>query len=181
MGLVALMLLQHARSPARFDSAGKVVLLEAQDRRLWNTRLIAEGLALVEKAMRHRRPGAYQIQAAIAATHARAARPEETDWAQIDALYGALERLQPSPVITLNRAIAVSKLRGPEVALAMIEPLAPRLASYFYFFGAKGALLLQLGRAQEARAAFDQAIVLARTPAEADHIREQLDRLIQQA
>ena len=181
MGLVALMLLQHARSPARFDGAGKVVLLEAQDRRLWNTRLIAEGLALVEKAMRHRRPGTYQIQAAIAATHARAARPEETDWAQIDALYSALERLQPSPVITLNRAIAVSKLRGPEAALAMIEPLAPRLASYFYFFGAKGALLLQLGRTQEARAAFDQAIVLARTPAEAEHIREQLDRLIQQA
>jgi RNA polymerase sigma-70 factor (ECF subfamily) len=89
--------------------------------------------------------------------------------------------LQPSPVVTLNRAIAVSKLRGPEAALAMIEPLAPRLASYFYFFGAKGALLLQLGRTQEARAAFDQAIVLARTPAEADHIREQLDRLIQQA
>lgn len=181
MGLVALLLLQHARSPARFDGAGKVVLLEAQDRRLWNTRLIAEGLALVDKAMRHRRPGTYQIQAAIAATHARAARPEQTDWAQIDALYGALERLQPSPVITLNRAIAVSKLRGPEAALAMIEPLAPRLASYFYFFGAKGALLLQLGRTQEARAAFDQAIVLARTPAEAEHIREQLDRLIQQA
>ena len=181
MGLLALMLLQHARSPARFDAGGKVVLLDDQDRRLWDSKPIAEGLALVDKAMRHRAPGPYQIQAAIAATHARAARPEDTDWAQIDALYVALERLQPSPVITLNRAIAVSKLRGPEAALAMIEPLAPRLANYFYFFGAKGALLLQLGRAREARAAFDQAIVLARTPAEADHIREQLDRLIRQA
>ncbi len=108
--------------------------------------MIAEGLALIDKAMRHRRPGPYQIQAAIAALHARAARPEDTDWAEIDALYAALERLQPSPVVTLNRAVAVGKLRGPAAALAMIEPLAPRLSGYFHFFGAKGAFLLQLGR-----------------------------------
>ena len=177
MGLTALMLLQHARTPARFDANGAVVLLDDQDRSLWNGRMIAEGLALVDKAMRHRRPGPYQVQAAIAALHARAARPADTDWAQIDLLYAALERLQPSPVITLNRAVAVSKVRGPADALAMIEPLGDRLAGYFHFFGLKGALLDQLGRQGEARACYDQAIALANTPAEAAHIRQHLDRL----
>jgi len=181
MGLTALMLLQHARARARFDAAGEIVLLEHQDRSSWDGKLIAEGLALIDKAMRHRRPGPYQIQAAIAALHARAARPQETDWAGIDALYAALERLQPSPVVTLNRAVAVSKLRGPEAALAMIEPLASRLAGYFHFFGAKGAFLLQLGRTAEARAAFDRAIALANTPAEAAHIRRHLDGLIRES
>jgi RNA polymerase sigma-70 factor (ECF subfamily) len=178
MGLAALMLLQHARSAARFDTAGEIVLLEDQERGRWDGKQIAEGLALIDKAMRHRRPGPYQIQAAIAALHARAARAQDTDWAGIDALYAALERLQPSPVVTLNRAVAVGKLRGPEAALAMIEPLAPRLSGYFHFFGAKGAFLLQLGRNDEARAAFDRAIALANTPAEAAHIRLHLDRLI---
>jgi RNA polymerase sigma-70 factor (ECF subfamily) len=140
--------------------------------------MIAEGLALIDKAMRHKRRGPYQVQAAIAALHARAARPADTDWAQIDLLYAALETLQPSPVVTLNRAVAVSKVRGPDVALAMIEPLAARLSGYFHFFGLKGALLLQLGRAGEARAAFDRAIALANTAAEAAHIRLHLDRLI---
>jgi RNA polymerase sigma-70 factor (ECF subfamily) len=177
MGLTALMLLQHARTRARFDAAGDIVLLEDQDRRLWDDKLIAEGLALVDKAMRHQRPGPYQIQAAIAALHARAKYAEDTDWGQIEALYAALERLQPSPVVTLNHAVAVSKVKGPEAALAMIEPLAPQLSGYFYFFGAKGALLLQLDRRAEARAAFDQAIALANTPAEAAHIRQHLDRL----
>ena len=177
MGLTALMLLQHARAPARFDAAGEIVLLEDQNRALWDGKLIAEGLALIDKAMRHRRPGPYQIQAAIAALHARAAHPQETDWAQIDVLYAALERLQPSPVVTLNRAVAVGKIHGPAAALAMIEPLGPRLAGYFHFFGAKGAFLLQLGRKDEARTAFDQAIALANTPAEAAHIRQHLDRL----
>jgi RNA polymerase sigma-70 factor (ECF subfamily) len=178
MGLMALLLLQHARSSARFDADGAIVLLEDQDRSLWNREMIAEGLALIDKAMRHKRRGPYQLQAAIAALHARAARPEETDWAQIDLLYAALERLQPSPVITLNRAVAVAKVRGPAAALAMIEPLAPKLSGYFHFFGVKGALLLQLGRAREAHIAFDQAIALANTTAEAAHIRMQLDRLI---
>jgi RNA polymerase sigma-70 factor (ECF subfamily) len=177
MGLTALMLLQHARMPARFDAAGEIVLLEDQNRELWDGKLIAEGLALIDKAMRHRRPGPYQIQAAIAALHARAAHPQETDWAQIDVLYTALGRLQPSPVVTLNRAVAVGKVHGPAAALAMIEPLGSRLAGYFHFFGAKGAFLLQLGRKDEARAAFDQAIALANTPAEAAHIRQHLDRL----
>ena len=109
-----------------------------------------------------------------------AARAEDTDWAGIDLLYAALERLQPSPVITLNRAVAVAKLRGPAAALEMIEPLAPRLSGYFHFFGARGAFLLQLGRREEAREAFDRAIALANTPAEAAHIRRHLDRLMRE-
>lgn len=175
MGLVALMLLQHARATARFDPDGRAILLDRQDRSKWDSQRIAEGLALIDKAMRHRRPGAYQIQAAVAGLHARARSPEETDWAQIDALYAALEFLQPSPVVTLNRAVAVSKVKGAEAALAMIEPLAPQLSGYFHFFGARGAFLLELGRHQEARIAFDRAIALANTPAEAEHIRAQLD------
>jgi RNA polymerase sigma-70 factor (ECF subfamily) len=181
MGLTALMLLQAARMAARFDRDGAVVLLEDQDRGRWNGEQIAEGLALIDKAMRHRRPGPYQIQAAIAALHARAARPQDTDWAQIDLLYANLERLQPSPVVTLNRAVAVSKVRGPEAALALIEPLAPRLSSYFYFHGVRGALLQQLGRDGEARQSFGLAITLANSPAEAAHIRQHLDWLEAQA
>ncbi|MFL5096822.1 MAG: RNA polymerase sigma factor [Xanthobacteraceae bacterium] len=178
MALAALLLLQHARSPARLDADGAIVLLDDQDRRLWDRDMIAEGLALIDKASRHRRPGPYQIQAAIAGVHAHAARAEDTDWSEIDQLYAVLEQLQPSPVITLNRAVAVSKVKGPAAALAMVETLAAPLASYFHFFGVKGALLMQLGRAQEARTAFDQAIALAHTPAEAAHIRLHLDRLI---
>jgi len=181
MGLAALMMLQHARVQARLDSSGEVVLLEDQDRSQWDRDLIAEGLALLEKAARHRRPGPYQIQAAIAGVHAHAADWKATDWAEIDQLYAALERLQPSPVVTLNRAVAVSKVQGPAAALALIEPLAEPLSSYFHFFGLKGGLLMQLGRAAEAKVAFDQAIALAHTPAEASHIRSHLDRLMAEA
>ncbi len=177
MGLTALCLLQHARAAARFDADGAIVLLEDQDRSLWKRDMIGEGLALIDKAMRHRRPGPYQIQAAIAALHARAATPADTDWAQIEALYMGLERLTPSPVVTLNRAVAASKARGPAEALALIEPLEGALGGYFYFFGARGAFLLQLGRDDEARQAFDRAISLANTAAEAAHIRGQIDRL----
>ncbi len=177
MGLLALMLLQHARAAARLDAEGAIVLLEDQDRGLWDKDKITEGVALLDKAMRHNRPGAYQIQAAIAALHDRAPRPEEIDWAQIDLLYAALERLQPSPVVTLNRAVAVSKARGAAEALAMIEPLEQALGGYFHFFGVKGALLLQLGRHAEAREAWGRAIALANTAAEAAHIRLQIDRL----
>ena len=178
MGLTALLLLQHARAAARFDGNGELVLLEDQDRTLWNQKLITEGVALIDKAMRHRRSGPYQVQAAIAALHSRAAKPEDTDWAQIDLLYGALELMQPSPVVTLNRSVAVSKVRGPEAALAMVEPLGDRLANYFHYFGVRGAYLMQLGRHDEARVAFDRAIALANTSAEAAHIRMHLDRLM---
>jgi RNA polymerase sigma-70 factor, ECF subfamily len=178
MGLTALLLLQHARRAARYDRNGGIVLLEDQDRKLWNPRMIAEGLALIDKAMRHRQTGPYQVQAAIAALHASAETPEETDWAQIDRLYATLERLAPSPVVTLNRAVALAKVQGPAAALALIEPLEPRLSGYFHFFGVKGAFLSQLGRAEEARVAFDRAIALANTAAEAAHIRQHLDRLM---
>jgi RNA polymerase sigma-70 factor (ECF subfamily) len=177
MGLLALMLLQHSRIAARFGADGNVVLLEDQDRMQWKRPLIQEGLALIDKAIRLRRPGAYQIQAAIAGLHARARTPAETDWAEIDALYQALERLTPSPVVTLNRAVAVSKRHGPEAALDLIAPLAERLHGYFYFHGARGAFLKELGRDAEAREAFNQAIALANTPAEAAHIRQHLDNL----
>jgi RNA polymerase sigma-70 factor, ECF subfamily len=178
MGLVALLLLQHARAAARFDASGELVLLEDQDRTLWNQKLITEGVALIDKAMRHRRSGPYQVQAAIAALHSRAAKPEHTDWAQIDLLYGALEVMQPSPVVTLNRAVAVSKIRGAAAALQMIEPLGERLSNYFHYFGVRGAFLMQLGRSEEARVSFDRAIALANTSAEAAHIRMHLDQLM---
>jgi RNA polymerase sigma-70 factor (ECF subfamily) len=177
MGLLALMLLQHSRREARFDAQGQVILLDDQDRMRWDRNAIAEGMALLDKAMRHRSPGMYQVQAAIAALHAGAATPADTDWAQIDLLYATLERLQPSPVVTLNRAVAVSRVRGPEAALALIEPLERPLAGYFHFFGVRGSLLQQLGRREEARVAYHRAIALAGTPAEAAHIRMHLDKL----
>ena len=177
MGLLALMLLQHARSPARTDDEGQLVLLDDQDRSLWNAAMLAEGRALVEKALRHGEPGTYQVQAAIAAQHARARTAADTDWTAIDRLYQTLELLQPSPVVTLNRAVAVSKSRGPAAALALIEPLADRLDGYFYFHGVRGGLLQQRGKAAAARDAFNRAIALANSPAEATHIRQHLDQL----
>jgi len=177
MGLLALMLLSHSRKRARFDSDGSLILLEKQDRSLWDQTLIREALAMIDKAMLHRRPGPYQIQAAIAALHARAERASDTDWGGIDQLYAALQRHDPSPVVTLNRAVAVSKIRGAQDALDMVEPLAEPLSGYFYFHGLCGALLQQLGRKHEARQAFNRAIGLAATAAEAAHIREHLDQL----
>jgi RNA polymerase sigma-70 factor (ECF subfamily) len=181
MGLLALMLLQHSRIAARFDAGGGAVLLEDQDRTRWKKSPIQEGLALIDKAMRARRPGPYQIQAAIAGLHARADAPDETDWAEIDQLYAALERHTPSPVVTLNRAVAVAKLNGPQAALDLIAPLDDRLGGYFYYHGARGSFLMQLGRNAEAREAFNQAIALANTPAEAAHIRQHLDTLTKAA
>jgi RNA polymerase sigma-70 factor, ECF subfamily len=177
MGLTALMLLQHARTPARLDAHGEIVLLEQQNRARWDKGVIAEGLALLDKAMRHNRPAPYQVQAAIAALHARAATAEATDWAGIDALYATLERMQPSPVVTLNRAVAVAKLHGPEAGLELIAPLSGTLSGYFYFHGVRGGLLEQLGRTAEAREAFERAIALANNAAEAAHIRQHLDAL----
>lgn len=177
MGLLALLLLQHSRARARLDTENNIILLEDQDRSLWDYGLIAEGLTMVEKAIRHRDIGPYQIQAAIAAVHSQARTAADTNWAEIDRLYEILELLQPSPVVTLNRSVAVAKLRGPADALAMLEPLASKLNGYFYFFGVQGALLTQLGRKEEARMAFNRAIALANTAAEAAHIRLHLDRL----
>ena len=177
MGLVALMLFQHARVPARLDAEGEIVLLDEQDRSLWRGTLMAEAAALIEKAARHNRPGTYQLQAAISYEHAKARQAADTDWRAIDQYYQMLETLQPSPVITLNRAVAVSKHAGAADALQLIEPLSGALEGYFHFHGVRGALLLDLGRSREARAAFEKAISCASTTAEASHIRRHLDRL----
>jgi len=181
MGLTALLLLQHARVRARLDGAGQLVLLEDQDRSLWDRALISEGLALVDAALRRAPLGPYQVQAAIAAMHGHAARPEDTDWAEIDLLYAALEALQPSPIVTLNRAVAVDKVRGATAALSMIEPLADALATYFPYVGLRGALLARLGRYDAAHDAFMRALALARTAQERSHISLQLDGLAMKA
>jgi RNA polymerase sigma-70 factor, ECF subfamily len=179
-GLLALMLLQHSRAPARFDANGELVLLEQQDRSLWHRALIDEGRLLLQRAAVYQSAGPYQLQAAIAALHASAARPEDTAWSAIDSLYESLEALQPSPVVTLNRAVAVWKLRGAVEALKMIAPLDKELNGYFYFHGLRGALLEQLDRLAEAREALNRAIALATSVAEANLIRRELDRLTEE-
>jgi RNA polymerase sigma-70 factor (ECF subfamily) len=176
-GLLALMLLQQSRAPARFDTDGEIVLLDEQDRSRWSRTLIDEGRLLLERASVYQTPGPYQLQAAIAALHARATRPEDTLWKEIDSLYQALEALQPSPVVTLNRAVAVWKLQGPEAALAMIDPLKSDLDAYFYLHGLRGALLKELNKLDEARDALNRAIGLANSVAEAKLIRRELDSL----
>jgi RNA polymerase sigma-70 factor (ECF subfamily) len=176
-GLLALMLFQQSRAPARFDANGEIVLLEEQDRSRWNRALIEEGRLLLERAAFYQDPGPYQLQAAIAALHARASRPEDTSWKEIDSLYRLLEALQPSPVVTLNRAVAVWKLQGPEAALEVIEPLRDELDAYFYLHGLRGALLKELNRLDEARDALNRAIALANCVAEAKLIRRELDSL----
>ena len=177
MGLLSLMLLQHSRARARLDRHGAIILLEDQDRGLWDRKLIEEGSDLLVRALQRKQPGPLQIQAAIAATHANAGQAEETDWAEIERLYQALSTLAPSPVITLNHAVAVAKCSGAEEALEMIEPLSACLDRYFHFHAIRGAWLKELGRSQEALTCFEQAISLARTLAEADHIRSHIDQL----
>ena len=176
-GLLALMLLQQSRAPARFDANGELVLLDEQDRSRWNRTLIDEGRLLLERAAHYQDPGPYQLQAAIAALHLHATTPADTAWKQIDSLYQALEALQPSPVTTLNRAVAVWKLQGAQAALAMIDPLKRELDAYFYFHGVRGTLLKELDRLDEAREALKHAIALAKSVAEAKLIRRELDRL----
>ena len=176
-GLLALMLLQHSRAPARFDANGELVLLEEQDTSLWSRTLIDEGRLLLERAAVHQAPGPYQLQAAIAALHLHAKTPADTAWKQIDLLYQTLESMQPSPVVTLNRAVAVWKLQGAEAALQMIEPLKSALDAYFYFHGLRGTLLKELDRFAEAREALNRAVALAQSVAEAKLIRRELDRL----
>jgi RNA polymerase sigma-70 factor (ECF subfamily) len=177
LGLLALMVLQHSRAPARFEANGEIVLLENQDRSLWNRALIDEGRSLLENAATYRDPGPYQLQAAIAVLHARAVRPEDTMWREIDLLYQALETMQPSPIVTLNRAVAVWKLRGADAALQMIDPLRRELDAYFYMHGLRGALLKELNRLDEASDALSRAIAVATTEAEANHVRRELESL----
>ena len=163
-GLLALMLLQESRRAARTSSEGELVLLEHQDRSLWNRQQIGEGSALVEQALSSGRAGAYTLQAAIAAEHARPPAPAATDWRRIVGLYDLLLGVQPSPVVELNRAVAVAMLDGPQAALPLIDGLLDRgeLANYHLAHSARAELCRRLGRTEEARASFHKALALAR-------------------
>ncbi len=168
MGLLALMLLHDARRSARLDSGGDLVLLEDQDRRVWNQEQIHEGLALVEAALRSAAVGPYTIQAAIAGAHAKAASPAETDWQEIAALYAYLMRLRPSPVIELNHAVAVAMADGAENGLRLIDSLHARgeLGDYHLLWAARADLLRRLKRWDEAATSYRQALSLAKTEPE---------------
>jgi RNA polymerase sigma-70 factor, ECF subfamily len=159
-GLLALMLLHHSRAGARTDARGDLVLLADQDRTRWDRDAIDEGLAILDAALARRRPGIYQIQAAIAALHARAATAADTDWAQIAALYQELERLHPSAVVALNRAVAVAMAEGPAVGLVRIDALGDELGRYHLWHAARGDLLRRLGRTEEAAVAYRAALEL---------------------
>ncbi len=175
-GLLALLLLQDSRRQARATADGDLVPLEEQDRSLWDRDLIAEGCALVEQALRSRRFGAYSLQAAIAAVHAEARSPRETDWPQIVGLYGALLQLEPSPIILLNRAAAVAMRDGPEAGLAIIEALLQQgeLSRYHLAHAAKADLLRRLGRFAEAQASYGAALALTQQEPEQRFLRRRL-------
>jgi RNA polymerase sigma-70 factor (ECF subfamily) len=164
LGLLALMLLQHSRRPARVGEDGSPVLLADQDRTLWDRSEIAEGRTVLARAASLHAPGAYQVQAVIAAEHAAAARAEDTDWGRIAALYGALLELQPSAVVALNRAVAVAMAEGPEAGLAAMDALAAELDGYHLLHSARADLLRRLERHAEAAAAYRRAYALATAP-----------------
>jgi len=170
LGLLALMVLQHARHAARIDSRGDLVLLEQQDRTSWDGEAIGEGCALVESALRQRRAGPFQVQAAIAACHAQAAEAGDTDWAQIAALYERLSAMVPSPVVELNRAVAVGMAEGPDAGLAQLDQLAAMhgesLKDYYLFPAVRADLLRRLGRDADAAVAYREALALVTTEAE---------------
>ncbi|KAB2339523.1 RNA polymerase sigma factor [Actinomadura rudentiformis] len=183
VGLLALMLLHDARRSARFDAAGDLVLLEDQDRTRWDAGEIGEGTALLDAALRRGSPGPYQVQAAIAACHAAATRAGDTDWAQIAALYGELVRLAPSPVVELNRAVAVGMADGPAAALPLVEALdaSGRLAGYHLLPAVRADLLRRLGRAADAAAAYRDALALAPTGAEHRYLRRRLAEVTEES
>jgi RNA polymerase sigma-70 factor (ECF subfamily) len=165
-GLLALMLLHHSRRDARADAGGDLVLLEDQDRSRWDHDMIDEGLRLVDRTLAIHEPGTYQVQAAIAALHARAPRPEDTDWPQIAALYALLARMNPSPVIELNRAVAVAMADGPARGLPLVDALARELEGYHLFHSTRADLLRRLDRRDESAAAYRRALVLATNPSQ---------------
>ncbi len=179
MGLLALMLLQESRRSARTTAEGDLVLLEDQDRSRWDAELIAEGRALIERSLSTRRFGAYTLQAAIAAVHADARTPEESDWPQIVALYDALLAIHPSPVVALNRAVAVAMRDGLLAGLALVDELLTQghLADYHLAHAARADLLRRLGRSAEARAAYEQALSLARQEPERRFLTRRLAQL----
>jgi RNA polymerase sigma-70 factor (ECF subfamily) len=171
-GLLALMLLHDARREARVGAAGELILLDDQDRGRWDAERIAEGRALVAAALTERRPGPYQLQAAIAALHDEAATPADTDWTQIATLYRALQRLVPTPVVELNLAAAVAMADGPAVGLAMMDGIASSgdLDSYPYLHAARADLLRRLERWSESEAAYRRALELTTNGPERDFL-----------
>ncbi|MFC7531810.1 RNA polymerase sigma factor [Actinoplanes sp. GCM10030250] len=177
-GLLALMLLTEARRTARVSASGELVALDEQDRGAWDPALIAEGHRLVrERLATGLAPGRYQILAAINAVHTSARDVRDTDWSQIVALYDQLVSLDPSPIVALNRAVAVAELDGPDVALASVDRLADRLSGYHAFHAARAAFLRRLGRSEQARAAYGTAISLAGNSAETAYLTRRRDQL----
>jgi RNA polymerase sigma-70 factor, ECF subfamily len=179
IGLLALMLLQDSRRPARTSATGDVVLLDEQDRSLWNRAQIAEGLRLVERALGSRRFGPYSLQAAIGAVHAEARTPADTDWSQIVGLYDALLRIEPSPIVELNRAVAVAMRSGPTMGLALIDALLSRgeLGEYRLAHAARADLCRRLGRKAEARKSYEKALALTQGEAEQRFLKKRLQEL----
>ncbi|SEC01035.1 RNA polymerase, sigma subunit, ECF family [Nocardioides exalbidus] len=177
-GLLALMLLTEARRGARVSASGELVTLDQQDRGAWDRALVAEGHALVrERLASGQAPGRYQVLAAISAVHTDAADVRDTDWSQVVALYDQLVRLDPNPVVALNRAIAVAELDGPQVALALVDALTASLDDYHAFHATRADLLRRLGRSADARAAYDRAIGLAGNSAESSYLTRRRDEL----
>jgi RNA polymerase sigma-70 factor (ECF subfamily) len=176
IGLLALMLLQESRRPARTSQTGELILLENQDRSLWNRAQIAEGVALVEKALSSRRFGAYTLQAAIAAVHAEAESVAATDWRQIVAIYDQLVRIQPSPVVYLNRAVAIAMRDGPEAGLAHIDAVLAHgeLANYYLAHSARADMYRRLGRTGEARSSYEKALALTQQEPERQFLQERI-------
>lgn len=174
LGLLALLLLHESRAATRFDGWGRLVRMQDQDRHRWDAALIAEATRLLDRALAARRPGPYQIQAAIAALHAEAPAYDETDWPQIRLLYDRLDRLAPSPVVRLNRAVATRFALGPAAALAEVEALAGELAGYRLYHAVRAELLSALDRPADARAANERALVLATNPAERELLARRL-------
>lgn len=175
-GLLALMLLHESRRQARTDQNGDLILLEDQDRKLWNQNLIQEGIMLVETALRSGLFGAYTLQAAIAAVHAEAETPQETDWPQIVALYDRLLSLEPSPVIRLNKAVAVAMRDGPAVGLTLLDDIQQKeyLADYYWFYAAQADLYRRLGKAKEAVIAYRKALNLTKSEPEQRYLQKRL-------
>lgn len=178
VGLLALMLLTEARRAARITADGQLITLGQQDRATWDAALIAEGHRLVrERLAAAVAPGRYQILAAISAVHTAARDVRDTNWSQVAALYDRLMRLDPSPIVALNRAIAVAELDGPQVALAIVDRLEDRLASYHAYHATHADLLRRLGRVQESRAAYEKAIALTGNIAETAYLTRRRDQL----
>jgi RNA polymerase sigma-70 factor (ECF subfamily) len=175
-GLLALMLMHDARRAARLDAGGEIVTLEDQDRGRWDAAEISEGVPLLEAALRRGRPGPYQVQAAIAACHVTAARAADTDWDQIARLYRQLARFLPTPVVELNRAVAVGMAEGPQAGLALVAALeeSGRLAGYHLLPATKADMYRRLGRADEAAACYREAMGLASTDAERRYLSRRL-------